>query len=262
MAKEETDIRQGTGMAGNIPVIWAEPAGDAERRRSSRNLVIWLSGFSMKKEDVTDGLADLARCGYTAVSFDLCEHGERTIGSETHQAMRERVGSNRRLYFWPIIARTAEDFPRVIDWAVTRFGIEERVMAGGISMGGDISLVAAGIDTRIEAVCAAIATPDWLRPGSVDPQGTGDAYSRMFYDRYNPITNLERYRHKPLIQFINAGADRFVPPEAAHRFRDALRQHIYEACPERIGIEELAGMDHGFPAEMWNRCLQWLRAQR
>ena len=258
MVKEEADIRQGKDRAGHIPVLWAEPGGDAERRGRG-NLVIWLSGFGMTKENVAAHLADLARCGYTAVSFDLYEHGERTWSGETHQEMAARVGSDRRLYFWPILARTAEDFPRVIDWASSRFGISGRVAAGGISMGGDISLVAAGIDTRIEAVCAAIATPDWLRPGSVDPQGTGDAHSRMFYDRYDPITHLENYQHRPLIHFVNAGADRFVPPEAARRFQAALRQQVYATCPERIGIEELAGLDHGFPDEMWNRCLHWLR---
>ncbi|MBM7563928.1 alpha/beta hydrolase [Paenibacillus sacheonensis] len=255
----EFRIQHGTDSASHIPVIWAAPA---ERLSSEKqNLVIWLTGFTGKKEGMIPQLEELARAGYTAVSFDLREHGDRTVGSETHPEMRDRVNEERRLYFWPIIAMTAEDISRVIDWAVRRFGIAGRILAGGISMGGDIALTAAGIDRRIDGVCAAIATPDWLRPGSVDPQGESDTYSQLLYDRYDPITNVRRYAHRPWIHFENAGADSYVPPEAARRFRELLLAGPYADSPERIGITEHPGLDHGFPPEMWQGCLAWFRAQ-
>ena len=72
---------------------------------------------------------------------------------------------NFRRYMWPIIGQTALDATRIIDWASDRLGVAPDIAMGGISLGGDISLAAAGLDTRITRVAAIIATPDWLRPG-------------------------------------------------------------------------------------------------
>lgn len=254
MTQQHIDIIEGSSMANNIPIIWAKP----QRPQLKRNhLVIWLTCFGGKKERVVPQLQDLARRGFTAISFDLSEHGERTLYHETHEEMVERVSSNRRLYFWPIIARTAEEFPRVIDWASHSFEISGDVLVGGISMGGDISLVAASIDKRVKGVCAAIATPDWLRPGSIDLQGEADAFSHMLYTRYNPITNLNLFSHTPFIHFENAAEDAYVPAEAARRFQEQLSKDIYSKSPERITINELPDKNHGFHPEMWPNCLTW-----
>lgn len=252
---EHFDIIEGSCLAYHIPIIWAKPR--KVEQHSQSNLVIWQTCFGGKKERVIAQLQDLARQGFTAISFDLIEHGERTLCNETHEQMVERVTSNRRLYFWPIIARTAEEFPRIIDWAIHHFNINGDVLAGGISMGGDISLVAASIDTRIKGVCATIATPDWLRPGSIDPQGEADTYSNLLYNRYNPITNLQLFSHVPYIHFENAADDLYVPAEAARRFQLQLKEDRYSQCPEKITINEHPNKNHGFHPEMWPNCLSW-----
>jgi cephalosporin-C deacetylase-like acetyl esterase len=75
-----------------------------------------------------------------------------------------RAFSQFRRNVWPILGHTTLDAMRVLDWAVESFQPDELV-AGGVSMGGDISIALAGIDERVGRVAAMIATPDWTRPG-------------------------------------------------------------------------------------------------
>lgn len=239
----------GQARAGDIPLLWAEPDPGAPRR-----LVIWLPGFSGSKDGVQDQLCDLARAGFVGLSFDPWEHGERSV--EGVEALRQRVRGNIRRHFWPILARTAEEVPAVVDWAISQLGVEPGVGMGGISMGGDISVAAAGLEPRIGRVAAAIATPDWLRPGSFEPPGEADAAARAAYERRNPLTHLEAYRHCPALCFLCGDQDRQVPPDGAERFAAALAP-AYAAHPERLEIYRQPGTAHQFTPIMWAKALDW-----
>ncbi|MBN2046461.1 MAG: hypothetical protein JW750_01360, partial [Anaerolineaceae bacterium] len=149
----------------DIPVRWIAPV----ETHPSPRLLIWLTGLSGTKEGEDARLAQLVARGYYALSFDPYQHGER--GTETPKQIIERVFGNFRNEMWPILAHTTEDTPRVIDWALDRFSLEPPVLMGGISMGGDIAVAAAGIDPRITVVAACCATPDWMRPGMNIPAG-------------------------------------------------------------------------------------------
>lgn len=236
-----------------IPVIWCEP----KEKRKTRDLAIWLTHFTGTKEKVQPQLHDLAEAGFVAVSFDLREHGERVNQGETQEAMAARVMSNRRRYFWPILGRTAEDFPAVIDWAADHFQINGRIVAGGISMGGDICLAAAAVDRRIEAVCACIATPDWLREGSAEEQGEADRHSLDLYGRWNPMTHPGLYAHRPWLRFENGNEDRLVPAPAARAFQSLLQAGPYRDEPHKIEVMEYPGVGHSFTADMWKSSLDW-----
>ena len=126
----------------SIPLIYLQPDNDDRGK-----LVIWLTGFSGSKESCRAQLEALTALGYTALSFDPWQHGERMLADVDE--LRARVRGNIRRYFWPILAETAREVPRIIDWALAQFSVDEQVGIGGISMGGDISVVAAGIDRRI-----------------------------------------------------------------------------------------------------------------
>ena len=240
------------GQAGDIPLVWMEP-----QTTKTRTLVIWLPGFSGTKEAMHPYLVDLAAAGFVALSFDPYQHGERRV--ESLDELRERVRGNIRRYFWPILARTAEDVPRVADWAVRHLGVAEVAGMGGISAGGDTSVAAAAVDPRIAVVAAAIATPDWLRPGSFEPPGTPDAAAQTCYERRNPLTNLAAYRHTPAISFQNGALDRQVPPDGSQRFVAALREELYAHCPERLEVTLHEGTAHEFTAAGWSNALAWFR---
>lgn len=245
-----------TAWVDHIPVIWLEP----QYPKFNRRLIIFLSGLSGSKESVLPYLTDLAQAGFVALSFDNWEHGERM--TLTQQQVAERTFRNFRRYMWVNIAQTALDTLRVIDWAVDNLHVAPEICMGGLSMGGDIAVTAAGIDHRIRRVAAVVATPDWQRPGMVGlfdenrsplPTGNPDAYSQKLYDLFNPITHLEHYNHAPQIRFINGEKDDHVPPEASFRFKSALAS-VSPLAAENIIIDLLPGLDHigvGSAADQW-----------
>ena len=228
----------------SIPLIYLQPDNDDRGK-----LVIWLTGFSGSKESCRAQLEALTALGYTALSFDPWQHGERMRADVDE--LRARVRGNIRRYFWPILAETAREVPRIIDWALAQFSVDEQVGIGGISMGGDISVVAAGIDRRIALAVPWVATPDWLRPGTNEPVGEADADTQACYDEFNPLTHLDRYAHCPRIVFQNGAEDEQVPPDGSIRFRDALRQSHYRDCPERIDAILHPGIPHQTCNAMW-----------
>ena len=237
-------------------MIWAEPT----QRRAGNGLVIWLNGFAGVKEQLDRNLLELAALGYVAVGFDAWQHGQR--GGETKRVLIDRVFSDFRRYMWPILGQTVLDTSRVIDWAQREFGIDGGVSMGGISMGGDIAVAAAGFDPRITCVAAIIATPDWLRPGmrnaagEIIDQGKADRYAQFFYDAFDPMTHLEAYTACPAIAFECGAADAHVPAEAALRFQAALRA-TYAKNPARLRVNVEPGVGHEMTWNAWKHSVAW-----
>ena len=109
---------------GEIPILVVAPA-----ETKGRMLIIWLTGFSGSKEKVEAHLREFAKHGFVGLSFDPYQHGERRI--EPNEALSKRVVGNIRRFFWPILARTAEETPKVIDWAIKTFKVRKEVGMGG-----------------------------------------------------------------------------------------------------------------------------------
>jgi uncharacterized protein len=221
-------------------VVPAEPRGP---------LALWMSHLGGSKEQCLDVLHVLARAGRPAVSFDAVGHGER--GRLDRMELLAQVMGDFRRRMWPLLALTTLDATRVIDWTSAELGLDGPVVAGGVSMGGDISVALAGIDDRITRVAAAVATPDWTRPGMtplddsshVLDQGTGDRYSRWLRDALDPMLHLDRYRRGVPIDFECADADTHVPPDGAERFKAALTD-LDPAAGAAITIHRHPGLDH------------------
>ncbi len=109
----------------HIPAVWFEP----QNLPPTRRLAIFLNGLSGTKEGVLSYLAGLAGAGFTALSFDNWEHGERTV--MTGAEVVERSFGNFRRYMWVNIGQTALDVLRVIDWAIANLGVEPQICMGG-----------------------------------------------------------------------------------------------------------------------------------
>ena len=249
-----------TTWVDHIPVLWIHPPSHPARAK----LVIWLNGLSGTKEQMLPYLQDLAAAGFVALSFDAWQHGARS--TETPQELATRVFSNFRHAMWPILGQTTLDTLRVIDWALTTLDVAPPIYMGGVSMGGDIAVAAAGIDHRIQRVAAIVATPDWLRPGMQDlfhpgtllAPGVPDAYAQYFYDHFNPLTHLSAYTHAPAITFECAANDTHVPPDGAQRFQAALRQSVPAAAdPIRINLIPDTGHMDTNKRIFWQNCLDW-----
>jgi len=121
-------------------VIWVEPAV----RPPAARLALWLPPLTRAKEDALPFLRELAGAGFVAVSFDQWQHGER--GTESGEQIAQRVFGNFRGHMWPILGQTTLDSLRVIDWAMATLDTGPEVVAGGVSMGGDVAVALAGID--------------------------------------------------------------------------------------------------------------------
>lgn len=245
----EGELRIRKGKVGEIPVLVVSPPETA-----NRCLVLWVSGFSGNKEGTLPTLKLLAQRGFVALGYDAYQHGERAF--ETREVLSTRVRGNIRRYFWPILARSAEETPQLLDWAVTELGVSDRAGMGGTSMGGDISISAAGVDPRLRAVSALVATPDWMRPGSFEPPGAPDLIAQAAYDRRNPLTNLEDYLHRPAMAFQSGADDQQVPPDGGQRFVTAL-QKIYGDQSSLLQVNLYAGVPHRVVPEMIEASLKW-----
>ncbi len=242
-----------------IPVTWVRST-----ERSAARLALWLPPLSRTKEDVLPFLQDLAGAGFVAVSLDPWQHGER--GAESGEQILERVFGNFRRYMWPILGQTALDSLRVIDWAMANLRAGE-VVAGGVSMGGDVAVALAGMDKRVVRVASIVATPDWTRPGMHDitdpsrvlPQGQADAYAQWFYDHLDPFTHVHAYTHGPAILFECGAEDTHVPPDGAFRFQAALR-NAYPHLAGRVRVTVHPGLGHIDAAKnptLPQNCMAW-----
>lgn len=247
-----------------IPVLWLEPARDA----GVVGVALWLPFLGGTKQDALPALRTLAGAGFVAVSLDPWQHGDRA--QESAEQLRERVFGNFRRYMWPILGQTTLDALRVVDWALERFGAGPRVVAGGVSMGGDVAVALAGADPRVSRVGAVVATPDWTRPGMRDladpsrelPRGQADAYARWFYAHLDPQTHLEAYARGPAIAFECGDDDTHVPPDGAVRFQRALAD-AYPEIREHVRVTRHPGLGHleaGGAPELTDRAIAWLTA--
>ncbi len=245
-----------TSKVESIPVLWIEP----ENMNKNTPMVIWLDGFTGSKERTVRKLHTLAKKGYLAISFDVYDHGERSIKGEDIQ---ERVFANFRSEMWPIIGGSSEDAIKVLDWSEKKFDISNKICMGGFSMGGDIAVVVAGMDKRINCVAAVVSTPDWLRPGmketsfahNIIPQGEANKKAQAYYDRLNPLTHVSNYGHEPAITFELGAKDVHIPATGALSFQQKLKR-LYDD-PSKIRIVEHSGVGHKFRKDMWQNCLDW-----
>lgn len=169
-----------------IPVYYITP--DGYQDGDDMKICIFLSGLSGNKESLVTTYAKyILENGYTAVFFDHYLHGERaniydpvtslTASEEDVAALKTQILTtcfkNMYRYGWEILGNTSLDTLRVLDYFYDHFPVVESVM-GGHSMGGDTSLVVAGLDDRINRILCVVTAPDWLRPGMHHLNGYGD----------------------------------------------------------------------------------------
>ena len=226
-----------------VPIVCSEPQGVA------RGLFLHLPAFGQKKEDTRPVLDHLAEKGFTAIGMDAWQQGER--GRESRDQLTTRVFGNFRRNMWPILGQTTLDVSRVIDWGLAEFNLTAPVFVSGLSLGGDIAVAAAGLDSRISFVVAVGSTPDWKRPGMHDvvdaakllASGEADLYAQFFYDQLNPLTHLDRYARGPWLNFISCEFDNHIPLDGVTRFKAALSD-AYPLAGERISLKMLRGRRH------------------
>jgi dienelactone hydrolase len=256
-------MRDETELVHGIPVRWVV---DDQRQAGTPTIALWLPYLSGTKDTLVSMLERSADAGFFALSFDPWQHGER--GSESAEQLRDRLLGAFRRDMWPVIGQTVLDAMAVFDWVIENQDVDAGgIVAGGYSMGGDISVALAGADHRVARVAALGSTPDWARPGMRDlsgsaavvDQGAPGAYGEWLYSQLDPITHLENFAHGPAILFEHGGADDHVPGEAAHRFAAALNRS--GSTDEHVVVHETEGLGHLASVrnpDAVDRCFDWL----
>jgi len=256
MTNSEKNLSKASTHVDHIPLLWVIPN---EQQQSTR-LAIWLPFGTGTKEDTLPYLEQLASAGFLSMSFDPWQHGERGTGETPEQMFATAMGDFPNT-IWPILGQSSLDVLKIIDWALATFAIKPPVCIGGVSLGGDIAVAAAGIDSRIGVVSSINATPDWLRPGmhargQPVQFGIVGAYAQFFYENIDPLTNLSSYAHCPAIAFECGAEDDHVPPDGALRFQAALQQ-AYQKQPERLRVNLHPNAGHQATPAMWHNSLEW-----
>ncbi|MDQ3369316.1 MAG: hypothetical protein M3680_28145 [Myxococcota bacterium] len=120
----------GAGATRSLAATVFTPMGGA----TPRPLAIVSPGFQMPRAQYTSYARHLATWGFTVVLADYAESG-----------------------FFLDHARIAADYPKVIDWAIAQpsLGVDgTQIAALGHSLGGKLSVFAASLDARIDAIVA------------------------------------------------------------------------------------------------------------
>ena len=140
------------GAGGDrVPAVLYRPA-NVERPPCC----LFLHGYGGKKEDAMLLGAVLLPKGIAVMAIDARLHGERA--EEGHEllspeALAEGGG--------PII-KTVIDNRRALDYLATRADLDaDRIVLVGVSMGGILGAVLAGVDERIDAAALVVAGGRW-----------------------------------------------------------------------------------------------------
>lgn len=227
-----------------IPALLVVPEGEVRG-----DVVLWMSHLGGHARQTRPMLDRFAAAGHPACSFDAVLHGGRGAGDPWDFARYVLASFRRRM--WPILGQTTLEAMRVITWAQEQTGRIGDVLAGGISMGGDVAVALAGIDDRIRRVAAVGSTPNWSRPDMREladasrliEQGQSDPCAQWFADQLDPSRHLERYRRGVAMTFELGEDDHHITAENARAFVRAL-QAVDPAAAADIRVQTYAGLDH------------------
>lgn len=230
-------------------------------------LVLWMTHLSGSAEQTLPTLERLAVEGHPAVSFDPVLHGERSDGTNRGE-FGTRILRSFRSRMWPILGQTTLDAMSVLTWAQQDNDQSDEVLAGGVSMGGDVAIALAGVDERVARVATIGSTPDWQRPGMrelsnpevVIEQGEPDTLARWFEEQLDPARHLDRYRRGVPMLFELGGADFHIPADNARAFRERLGE-IDPHAADCLTLHVRPGLDHlGIATDVaaWSNAVSFL----
>lgn len=225
-----------TGVPLRITEPWTRPD------RSRAPAVLFFPGLSAAKEVQDAEARSLAAHGMAAVVVDPPHHGARRSGLLDEIAGAQGDDAHRILL--RIVREAIAEVPALVDELLARR--HPRVAIGGISMGAFVALGAATVEPRLAAVVSILGSPDWTpRSGHVPDELRGAVAA-------DPQRRMDRFPPRPII-LLNAGRDQHVPPDAARRLHEALREHPhYAAHPDDLVHHEYPDSDHFVREQDWH----------
>ena len=211
-----------------------------------KGIALWIPYLGGNKNTGNSEIIRLYENGLLAISFDPWMHGDRYKGIKP--SIRTRALKEYKAVMWTILGNSTLSAMRIIDWAFATFGKHENVVAGGLSMGGDVALALAGIDQRIIKVAGIASSPDWNRKGMADvmdsskiiDQGQPTSYSAWLYGQMNPMNHIKNYYRDIHIVLEYSKKDRHIHAEWGNEFKQEVEKKKSKSKIDVIVDEEVS----------------------
>lgn len=236
---------------------------DPNDRSEDGCVIIMYSGLGGTKESSREYGKTFMQAGHAVILADHYNEGQRRDFDLESMSNREGHKVCQKKHFWKVLCKTADDVPSLIDFAITTFGTN-KVAAYGESCGGDILLTALVFERRLCAVVAETATPDWLRPNSMNNVLGHDEDGDLLYQEKCPCKNLDAFKdHPAAIMFITGDADRHVPGACAEAFVENLRSKCFyqdENRLQHISLPSCGSMGHAIIEDTSHRANAFISA--
>jgi uncharacterized protein len=206
----------------NVPALLFLP----RHAKTPMPVVVLQHGLGRAKEDMLNDAmkGELVKDGFAGFAMDAALHGERKMAGK--EPLTTFFGMDKTPVY-----QTVADLRRGLDYLATVPEIDpKRIGYYGISMGGFLGALAAGLDTRIKAPVLVVTWGDWgtlfdnsdlLKQAAAGTILTPELV-RQFMADVDPINFVGHISPRPVLM-QNGKTDHAVPPVAAEPLHKAAR---------------------------------------
>jgi dienelactone hydrolase len=212
---------------------------------------------------------DVARLGFTAISFDQRNHGQRKVDGKRNNGWKK----GDKEYFFSLIVDmysyligTSQDISFILDLLPARLGLPvNKVGVAGISLGGHSAILSMTNESRISAGAAIMGSGDfytlmrrrWKNYGYEEAEFDGfyDKHLSSLVDKYDPIRNVSKLSDRRLL-LLNGTSDDLVPIECNRNFIEEAGKQF--GPNNLVELHEYQGAKHALNFKMWDEAKKWL----
>jgi uncharacterized protein len=195
--------------------------------KSPMPVVVLLHGLGHAKEDMLNDVmkASLVKLGFAGFAIDAAMHGERKVAGKTPTTAFFSADKTP-------IYQTVADLRRGLDYLETVPEVDaKRIGFYGVSMGGMMGALAAGLDTRFRAPVLVVAWGDYgtlLENSDQLKQATAGTLLtpelvRQFMADVDPVNFVGHISPRPVLM-QNGKTDTLIPPAAAEPLHKAAKE--------------------------------------
>ena len=203
----------------------------------------------------------LAARGLTAIGVEQRNHGRRLVSREANDHTPRHATD-----MYGLIVGTATDLSLLLDFLPAALGLSvDKVGVTGVSLGGHVTLMALGLDTRFTAGAAFLASGDYrqLMTARHQREEFRDLPWEAFYprtlaqtvERFDPVHRPQAFADRPLL-LLNGADDTLVPLDGNENLRRAVGS--LSRAPECLQQNLYPGLGHEVNESMESDAVNWL----